>query len=186
MIVYVVFGGMLATTWVQIIKAILLMAGTILLSILVLAHFHFSFGAFFDAIDARHLSRQRRRDRDRTSCSRACLQAAVGRARSDLAGARADLRHGGPAAHPGPLLHRARRQDGPHQRGLGHGADRQLLHHDHLPRLRRGDHRGPRFHRTHGGTNMSAPLLAQRWPAIFSSPSSRRSRSPRSWPWSPG
>ena len=30
MIVYVVFGGMLATTWVQIIKAILLMAGTVL------------------------------------------------------------------------------------------------------------------------------------------------------------
>src|ERR1700756_4269422 len=50
MIVYVVFGGMLATTWVQIIKAILLMAGTILLSILVLAHFHFSFGQFFGAI----------------------------------------------------------------------------------------------------------------------------------------
>jgi cation/acetate symporter len=50
MIVYVVFGGMLATTWVQIIKAILLMGGTILLSILVMAHFGFSFGAFFDAI----------------------------------------------------------------------------------------------------------------------------------------
>ncbi len=50
MIVYVVFGGMLATTWVQIIKAILLMGGTILLSILVLAHFDFSFSAFFDAI----------------------------------------------------------------------------------------------------------------------------------------
>lgn len=50
MIVYVVFGGMLATTWVQIIKAILLMAGTVLLSILVLAHFEFSFGRFFDAI----------------------------------------------------------------------------------------------------------------------------------------
>src|SRR6266496_924478 len=48
MIIYVVFGGMLATTWVQIIKAILLMAGTILLSILVLAHFGFSFGGFFD------------------------------------------------------------------------------------------------------------------------------------------
>src|SRR5215813_9694733 len=31
MVVYVVFGGMLATTWVQITKAILLMAGTILL-----------------------------------------------------------------------------------------------------------------------------------------------------------
>ena len=50
MIVYVVFGGMLATTWVQIIKAILLMGGTILLSILVMAHFHFSFGEFFGAI----------------------------------------------------------------------------------------------------------------------------------------
>jgi cation/acetate symporter len=50
MIVYVVFGGMLATTWVQIIKAILLMGGTILLSILVMSHFHFSFGQFFGAI----------------------------------------------------------------------------------------------------------------------------------------
>lgn len=50
MVIYVVFGGMLATTWVQIIKAILLMSGTILLSILVLAHFGFSFGSFFEAI----------------------------------------------------------------------------------------------------------------------------------------
>ena len=52
MIVYVVFGGMLATTWVQIIKAILLMAGTFLLSILVMAHFGFSFANFFNAIGA--------------------------------------------------------------------------------------------------------------------------------------
>jgi cation/acetate symporter len=50
MIVYVVFGGMLATTWVQIVKAILLMAGTVLLSVLVLAHYGFDLGAFFDAI----------------------------------------------------------------------------------------------------------------------------------------
>jgi cation/acetate symporter len=50
MIVYVVFGGMLATTWVQIIKAVLLMSGTILLSFLVLKHFGFSFGAFFNAV----------------------------------------------------------------------------------------------------------------------------------------
>src|SRR5215471_7419214 len=48
MVAYVVFGGMLATTWVQIIKAILLIAGTVLLSVLVLAHFGFSFTAFFD------------------------------------------------------------------------------------------------------------------------------------------
>src|SRR6202162_1528393 len=50
MIVYVVFGGMIATTWVQIVKAVLLIAGTILLSILVMAHFHFSLGDFFNAI----------------------------------------------------------------------------------------------------------------------------------------
>ncbi|HEY0386143.1 MAG TPA: cation acetate symporter [Pyrinomonadaceae bacterium] len=50
MIVYVVFGGMLATTWVQIIKALLLMSGTLLLSILVLAHFGFSLAQFFEAI----------------------------------------------------------------------------------------------------------------------------------------
>lgn len=50
MIVYVVFGGMLATTWVQIVKAVLLMSGTVLLSIFVLAHFGFSLSLFFEAI----------------------------------------------------------------------------------------------------------------------------------------
>jgi cation/acetate symporter len=50
MLVYVIFGGMLATTWVQIIKAVLLMGSTLLLSILVLAHYHFSIGEFFTAV----------------------------------------------------------------------------------------------------------------------------------------
>jgi len=50
MVIYVIFGGMLATTWVQIVKAVLLMGGAILLSILVLAHYGFSFTAFFDDI----------------------------------------------------------------------------------------------------------------------------------------
>src|SRR5688572_14943957 len=36
MLIYVVFGGMLATTWVQIIKAILLMSATIVLTLFVL------------------------------------------------------------------------------------------------------------------------------------------------------
>lgn len=48
MVCYVVFGGMVATTWVQIVKALLLVAGTIVLSILVLAQFSFDFGKFFD------------------------------------------------------------------------------------------------------------------------------------------
>src|ERR671910_3485266 len=36
MLIYVVFGGMLATTWVQIIKAVLLMTATVVLSLFVL------------------------------------------------------------------------------------------------------------------------------------------------------
>src|SRR5262249_11751698 len=50
MIVYVVFGGMLATTWVQIVKAVLLMGGTVLLSLLGLKPFGFSLGNFFAAV----------------------------------------------------------------------------------------------------------------------------------------
>lgn len=50
MLVYVVFGGMLATTWVQIIKALLLIAGALLLSFLVLQFHEFSFTKFFNAV----------------------------------------------------------------------------------------------------------------------------------------
>jgi len=42
MLVYVIFGGMLATTWVQIIKAVLLMTATIVLSLFVLAEVGFN------------------------------------------------------------------------------------------------------------------------------------------------
>ncbi|MDN5851610.1 MAG: cation acetate symporter, partial [Actinomycetia bacterium] len=42
MIFYVVVGGMKGTTWVQIVKAVLLMAGTIVITFLVLAHFDFN------------------------------------------------------------------------------------------------------------------------------------------------
>jgi len=50
MIIYVVFGGMLATTWVQIIKAILLLSGSVFLSILVLRHYDYSIAAFFESL----------------------------------------------------------------------------------------------------------------------------------------
>src|SRR5438105_13458395 len=50
MMIYVIAGGMVATTWVQIIKAILLMSGAVLRSFLVMLHFGFNFGHFFDAI----------------------------------------------------------------------------------------------------------------------------------------
>lgn len=43
MLVYVMFGGMLATTWIQIVKAILLLFGGTLLVFLSLQYFDFSF-----------------------------------------------------------------------------------------------------------------------------------------------
>jgi cation/acetate symporter len=43
MVIYVTFGGMIATTWVQIIKAILLMAGGTVVALLAFAQFGFSF-----------------------------------------------------------------------------------------------------------------------------------------------
>ena len=49
MMVYVVFGGMLATTWVQIVKAMLLMACTVVLTALVLKQFRFHLLDFFAA-----------------------------------------------------------------------------------------------------------------------------------------
>lgn len=48
MTVYVIFGGMHATSWVQIIKAVLLMGGTFLISIVVFAKFNFSITDMFD------------------------------------------------------------------------------------------------------------------------------------------
>ena len=45
MVIYVTFGGMIATTWVQIIKAGLLLFGATLISVLVLARFGFDFNA---------------------------------------------------------------------------------------------------------------------------------------------
>src|SRR5438105_6618106 len=50
MMIYVIAGGMVATTWVQIVKAVMLMGGAILLSFLVLLHFGFNLGNFFTKI----------------------------------------------------------------------------------------------------------------------------------------
>ncbi len=47
MMVYVLFGGMTATTWVQIIKACLLLFGVTFMALMVMWHFNFSFEALF-------------------------------------------------------------------------------------------------------------------------------------------
>src|SRR5215203_4838222 len=48
MLAYVLFGGMIATTWVQIVKAVLLLGGATILAGLVLARFNFNPLALFE------------------------------------------------------------------------------------------------------------------------------------------
>ncbi len=47
MVLYVMFGGMLATTWVQIIKAVILLSGATFIAIMVLSSVGFSFETMF-------------------------------------------------------------------------------------------------------------------------------------------
>ena len=58
MVFYVTFGGMLATTWVQIIKAVLLLSGTSFMAFMVLKHFGFSTEAMFASAVAVHAKGQ--------------------------------------------------------------------------------------------------------------------------------
>ncbi|WP_147534812.1 solute symporter family protein [Bacillus marasmi] len=52
MTVYVVFGGMTATSWVQIVKAVLLMIGTFIISLIVFSKFDFSVMKMFAEMKA--------------------------------------------------------------------------------------------------------------------------------------
>lgn len=54
MMLYVLFGGMLATTWVQIIKAVLLLAGASFMAVMVMKHVDFNFARLFSEAIAVH------------------------------------------------------------------------------------------------------------------------------------
>ena len=54
MTLYVTFGGMHATTWVQIIKAVLMLCGATLIAVLTLARFGFDLAALLDRAVAVH------------------------------------------------------------------------------------------------------------------------------------
>jgi cation/acetate symporter len=54
MVLYVLFGGMLATTWVQIIKAVLLLFGASFMAFMVMKHVGFSFNNLFTEAMAVH------------------------------------------------------------------------------------------------------------------------------------
>ncbi|WP_330949636.1 solute symporter family protein [Virgibacillus sp. MG-45] len=50
MTIYVLFGGMIATSWVQITKAVLLMAGMVIISFLVLLKYNFNISTMFTEV----------------------------------------------------------------------------------------------------------------------------------------
>ncbi|WP_042149794.1 cation acetate symporter [Paucisalibacillus sp. EB02] len=50
MTIYVVFGGMVATSWVQIVKTVVLMSGTFLLSLIVFSNFNWNVSALIDRV----------------------------------------------------------------------------------------------------------------------------------------
>ncbi|MFF3285559.1 cation acetate symporter [Streptomyces sp. NPDC003023] len=53
MVIYVSLGGMRATTWIQIVKAVLLMAGAVAMTVLVLMRFHGDFNQLLNSAAAR-------------------------------------------------------------------------------------------------------------------------------------
>ena len=53
MVLYVAVGGMLATTWVQITKAVMLLVGVAVLALLALAEFDFDFSAMYQSAEGK-------------------------------------------------------------------------------------------------------------------------------------
>ncbi len=62
MIAYVLIGGMKGTTWVQIIKASLLIVGTVVMTVLVFSHFHFNPSELLGAAQSKASSMKKPRD----------------------------------------------------------------------------------------------------------------------------
>jgi len=58
MVMYVMFGGMLATTWVQIIKAVLLLSGATFMAVMVMYNVGFDFSRLFSDAVALHPNHQ--------------------------------------------------------------------------------------------------------------------------------
>ena len=189
MIMYVIIGGMKGTTWVQIVKAVLLIGGALLMTLLVAVKFDFNLSALLGEAAAETAARRRvPRTRPEVRHDRHLQD------RPALARHRAGARHRRPAAHPDPLLHRADRQGRPQVGDLGDRHHRRLLPDDPRPRLRRGG-----AGRRQGDHARTRPATRPRrsWPrssAAGRAPpaarscwrSSRRSPSPPSSRWSPG
>ena len=171
MIAYVLFGGMIATTWVQIVKAVLLLGGAPLLAVLVLSRFGFNPPRCSPPPPSATA----------TACWRPGKLVANPLDAVSL-GHGADVRHRRAAAHPDALLHRARRARPRARRCSTRPASSASFY---LMTFVLGFGAmvlvGPDAIRAvDAGGNMAAPLLAELLAARRSSASSRRSRSRRS------
>ena len=198
MMVYVLFGGMTATTWVQIIKACLLLGGATFMAFMVLLALR---------LQPRGDVRRRGEDQDRPgaegrqdgggggarSASRSWARAASSRTRSRRSRFGMALMFG-TAGLPHILMRFftvPERQGSAQVGDLGHRLDRLLLHPDLHHRLRRHHLRAdqPAVPRRQGrACSAAATWRPSTWPtrsaATSSSASSRRWPSPPSWRWS--
>ncbi len=151
MIVYVLVGGMKGTTWVQIIKAVLLIVGAGVMTVWVLAQVR------LQPLRASSATSVERATSDGVENAGALLDPGKQYGATDLK--KIDfislslalvLGTAGPAARADALLHGALRQGGPAQRGLGDLADRPVLPVQPVLGLRRRRARRPG--RDQGGT----------------------------------
>ncbi len=173
MMVYVLFGGMTATTWVQIIKACLLLGGATFMAFMVLWHFGFSPEAMFaKAVEIKTgLAAAAGKTPEEAAAVGQSIMGPGNFVKDPISAISlrhgADVRHRRPAAHPDALLHRAERQGSAQVGDVGHRLDRLLLHADLHHRLRRHHLRAdqPGVPRRQGraacgGSNMAAIHLA--------------------------
>jgi len=114
MMVYVVFGGMLATTWVQIVKAILLMSCTVVLTILVLAAFPLQLRRALCGGFPGYISCERPGGGERLSPARLRFKSPYGPFELLSSDMGVFVWYRGTATHTFKVLHGARRQDGAH------------------------------------------------------------------------
>ena len=147
MLAYVLFGGMVATTWVQIIKAVLLVLASLIMVFMVWYQYGFGGPEYFQKVigDPKIQARvagllgDAAKNMTPEQLGQRFLEPGLlpqEPDRPDLAGHGAGAGHRRDAAHPDALFHRADGAGGAHLGDLGDGHHRRLLRADPVPRAR--------------------------------------------------
>ncbi len=160
MIVYVLVGGMKGTTWVQIIKAVLLIAGAAIMTLLVLVKFGLNFSDILGSAQQMVHDATTKGVASRDVLAPGAQYGANTTSKINLLslGAGTGSRHGRPATRADALLHRADCERGSAVGGLGDRSDRCLLPVHPGAGLRRSSMVGPdKILAAPGGQNSAAP-----------------------------